>query len=184
MIIDIYEAFELSNKQLDDIHYLPTTHHSALTAYVKVLAPSESDSYRTFYSEMLAVSTTVQAMLSSLSRPHALISSLQASQKAAERQRSSLKRSDRWPLGLMEESRRQAALETQDRLTRSIEDVRITGCELRYTQQTVAAELAGWQDLQGKMIRRAVRRLAKNTIVRERDRLDSLHRALRLAREV
>ena len=182
-MLDVSVAFELATKQWSELEDMPSDHHSALAAYVKALAPTESDPHKTFHSELLAVSSTVQAMMSSLSRPHALIASLQASQKQFERHRAATRRPDRWPLGLLEETRRQAVLDAQDKMLRAQEEVRIAGCELRYTQQTVAAELAGWQDLQGRMTRRAVHRLAKNLLVRERDRLESMKRALRIAAE-
>ena len=59
------------------------------------------------------------------------------------------------------------------------EELRTIGCELRYTQQTVAGELAGWQDLHRKMARRAIRCLASRMVVREKDRLEGMRRALR-----
>ena len=54
-----------------------------------------------------------------------------------------------------------------------------TGKELRYTQQTVAGELAGWQDGHARMGRRAVRAFAEKMVVRERDRLERMRRAVR-----
>ena len=52
-------------------------------------------------------------------------------------------------------------------------------CELRYTQQTIAGELAGWQELHVKMGRRAVRGLAERMVVREKARLEGMKRAIR-----
>lgn len=59
------------------------------------------------------------------------------------------------------------------------EELRTIGCELSYTQQTVAGELAGWQDLHGRMARRAVRGLAQRMVVRERERWEGMKRACR-----
>lgn len=56
--------------------------------------------------------------------------------------------------------------------------------ELRYTQQTVAMELAGWQDMHERMGRRAVRELARNMVVVEKMRLEGMKRALRKLKEV
>lgn len=53
------------------------------------------------------------------------------------------------------------------------------GRELRYTQQVVAGELAGWQDLHEKMGRKAIRDLARGMLVRERTTLEGMRRALR-----
>ena len=48
-----------------------------------------------------------------------------------------------------------------------------------YTQQTVAGELAGWQELHAKLGKRAIRALAERMVVREKDRLESMKRAVR-----
>lgn len=53
------------------------------------------------------------------------------------------------------------------------------GCELRYTQQTIAGELAGWQELHAKLGKRAIRALAERMVVREKDRLEGMRRAVR-----
>lgn len=51
--------------------------------------------------------------------------------------------------------------------------------ELRYTQQTVAMELAGWQDMHERMGRKAIRELARGMVVVEKMRLEGMRRALR-----
>lgn len=56
--------------------------------------------------------------------------------------------------------------------------------ELRYTQQTVAMELAGWQDMHERMGRRAIRELARGMVVLEKMRLEGMKRALRKLDEV
>ena len=50
---------------------------------------------------------------------------------------------------------------------------------MRYTQQTNAGELAGWQELHAKMGKRAIRALAERMVVREKDRLEGMKRAVR-----
>jgi hypothetical protein len=57
------------------------------------------------------------------------------------------------------------------------------GCELRYTQQTVASELAGWQEQHVRAVREGLRRLAKGMVVRESARLEGMKRALREVRK-
>lgn len=56
--------------------------------------------------------------------------------------------------------------------------------ELRYTQQTVAMELAGWQEMHERMGRRAIRELARGMVVVEKMRLEGMKRALRKLSEV
>lgn len=57
------------------------------------------------------------------------------------------------------------------------------GRELRYTQQVVAGELAGWQDLHERMGRKAVKEYVKGMVVKERAALDGMLRALRRLRK-
>lgn len=104
---------------------------------------------------------------------------MQSAQKAVDRHKGSLRRSDRWPLGLLDETRKGIHLDAQERMEKAREELRTIGCELRYTQQTVAGELAGWQDLHAKTAKRALRRLVSGMVVREKDRLESMKRAVR-----
>ena len=100
-------------------------------------------------------------------------------QKAIDRHTSSLRRSDRWPLGLLDETRKGIHAEAQEKAQKSREELRSVGCELRYTQQTVAGELAEWQELHARLGRRAIRELAQRMVVRQRDHLDNMKRAMR-----
>jgi hypothetical protein len=69
--------------------------------------------------------------------------------------------------------------EKEDKARRAKDEVEELGRELRYTQQVVAAELAGWQDLHEKMGRRAIRELAKGMLIKERAALEGMKRAIR-----
>ena len=104
---------------------------------------------------------------------------MNTTQKAIERHTSSLRRSDRWPLGLLDDTRKSVHTDAEERLSRSQEELQAIGSELRYTQQTVASELAGWQDLHEKMGKRAIRGLAERMVVKEKDRLEAMKRACR-----
>ena len=159
--------------------FLPQSHITAFAHYANTLQVPESDSYKFFHQDLQAISSTILAILSALSRPHSLISSLQNCQKAIDRHSGSLRRSDRWPLGLLDETRKGIHSDAQEKLEKSQEELRTIGCELRYTQQTVAGELAGWQVLHEKMAGRAVRKLAEGMVVREKERLAGMRRALR-----
>jgi hypothetical protein len=118
-------------------------------------------------------------MLLSLSRPTSLISSINSSRKSIERNYNSLSRSTRWPLGLLDETRQRLNEEKEDKVRRTKEEAEGLGKELRYTQQVVAAELAGWQDLHEKMGRKAIRDLAKGMLIKERAALEGMRRAIR-----
>lgn len=99
--------------------------------------------------------------------------------KAIDRHLATLRRSDRWPLGLLDDTRARLHTDAADRVENATRDLAALGSELRYAQQTVAAELAAWQDLHERMGRRALRDLARRMVVVERDRLEGMRRALR-----
>lgn len=54
--------------------------------------------------------------------------------------------------------------------------------ELRYSQQVVAGELAGWQEWKVQREREGVRELVRGMLVLEKQRLDGMRRALRALR--
>lgn len=118
-------------------------------------------------------------MLLALSRPTSLISSITLSRKAIERSYNTLSRSTRWPLGLLDETRQRINEEREDKARRAKEESDGVGRELRYTQQVVASELAGWQDLHEKLGRKAIRDLAKGMLIKERTTLEGMQRAMR-----
>lgn len=177
-------ALDLCAKDFSTLAFLPSTHITALSRFTTCAQPLPSDPHKLFHQDMQAISSTVLAILSSLARPHALINSLVSIQKAVDRHDSSLRRSDRWPLGLLDETRKGIHAEAQEKAEKSREELRSVGCELTYTQQTVAGELAGWQELHGKLGKRAIRALAERMVVREKDRLESMKRAVRAVVEV
>lgn len=176
---DLYNAAGLASRAVSTLAFLPQTHTTALAAYVQTLAPSSSSPYTAFHSTILAIHSTIIAMLLSLSRPTSLISSINTSRKAIERSYNSLSRSTRWPLGLLDETRQRLNEEKEDKVNRTKEEAEEVGRELRYTQQVVAAELAGWQDLHEKMGRRAIRELARGMLIHERTTLEGMQRAMR-----
>jgi hypothetical protein len=80
---------------------------------------------------------------------------------------------------LLDETRQRLNEEKEDKARRAKEEEQELGRELRYTQQVVAAELAGWQDLHEKIGRRAIRDLARSVLTRERAALEGMQRAMR-----
>jgi hypothetical protein len=128
---------------------------------------------------MLSIHSTIIAMLLSLSRPTTLIQSINTSRKSIERSYNSLSRSTRWPLGLLDETRQRLNEEKEEKVRKTQEECEEVGRELRYTQQVVASELAGWQDLHEKLGKKALRELAKGMIIRERTALEGMTRAIR-----
>ncbi|GKT40243.1 UPF0518 protein [Colletotrichum spaethianum] len=163
--------------------FLPPVYITALESYVRTIAPMQSNPYGSFHSTFLAAQSTIQALLSALARPPAQIAQISAARKSAERNYNSLTRSTRWPLGLLDDTRQRLNEEREEKARQSQEQVDDLGRELRYSQQVVAGELAGWQDLHEKMGRRAIKDFAKGMVIQERLRLDGMMRALRRLRE-
>ncbi|KAG9229683.1 hypothetical protein BJ875DRAFT_474206 [Amylocarpus encephaloides] len=177
--IDFYDAANLLTKALSTLEFLPRTHLSALEAYVLTLAPTSSSPYTTFHSTILSIHSTIIAMLLSLSRPTSLVSSINTARKSIERSYNSLSRSTRWPLGLLDETRQRLNEEKEEKVRKTNLECEEVGRELRYTQQVVASELAGWQDLHEKMGKKALRDLANGILIKERTALEGMKRALR-----
>ncbi|KAG0649538.1 non sense mediated decay [Hyphodiscus hymeniophilus] len=178
-ITDLHDAANLASRAFKTLDFLPQTHTSAFEAYVQTLAPTTSSPITAFHSNILSTYSTIIAMLLSLSRPTSLISTINTSRKAIERSYSSLSRSTRWPLGLLDETRQRLNEEKEGKVRKAKEETEELGKELRYTQQVVAGELAGWQDLHEKMGRRAIRDLAKGMLIREKTTLEGMLRAMR-----
>jgi ankyrin repeat protein len=181
--IDLYESSYLLSKSVSSLAFLPISHISAFDAYVRSLAPSQSSPYQTFFQAFLALYNNVEAILKALARPPQTIAKIVAVRRDAERSYSSLSRSSRWPLGLLDETRQRLNEEREEKARRSEGEAQTLARELRYAQQTVAGELAGWRDMHERLGRRAIKDLARGMLIAEKARLEGLKRALRAVRE-
>ncbi|KAH7310430.1 hypothetical protein B0I35DRAFT_438969 [Stachybotrys elegans] len=176
---DLYDSSVLLHRAVTTLEYLPASHVDAFEMYVRALTPTQTSPRASFHSNMLAIQSTVQALLSALSRPSTLVEQIVAAKREAERNYNSIGRSSRWPLGLLDETRQRLQDDKEEKVRKSREEAVYLSKELRYTQQTVAAELAGWQSMHEKMGRRAIRELARGMVVQERTTLRGMMRALR-----
>ncbi|PHH92187.1 hypothetical protein CDD83_8476 [Cordyceps sp. RAO-2017] len=179
---DLHEALVLLHRQVAAVEFMPRRHVEALETYVKAMAPTYSSPQAALQTTLLAMQSTVQALLLSLSRPAMLIGKIWTARREADRNENSAGRSSRWPLGLLDETRQRLQDGKEQRARKSREEAEYASRELRYTQQTVAAELAGWQDMHEKMGKRAMREFARGMVVQERVRLGGMMRALRRVR--
>jgi len=169
----------LCRSAISTIQFLPESHIQAFTRLSTTLNPTESSPHSLFLSDLQAISSTINAILGALSRPHSLITSMSQTSKAVDRHLSSLRRSDRWPLGLLDDTRNKIHQEAAEKVEKAREELAGLGSELRYTQQTVAGELAAFQDLHERMGRRAVKALVARVVVAEKARLEAMKRAIR-----
>ncbi|KAK3362221.1 hypothetical protein B0T25DRAFT_446 [Lasiosphaeria hispida] len=181
---DLYDASQILSRVVSTLTFLPPSYIAAFEVYVGTLQPSQCSPHATFFATFLALYANVEAILKALARPPQTIAKIGAIRREAERNYSSLSRSSRWPLGLLDDTRQRINDEREEKARRSDRDAEMLCRELRYTQQTVAGELAGWRDMHERLGRKAVKDLARGMIVQERMRLEGLKRALRKVREI
>jgi hypothetical protein len=84
----------------------------------------------------------------------------------------------------LDDARQRLNEERVEKAKRSEAEAQDLAKELRYTQQTVAGELAGWRDMHERIGRRAIADLARGMLVAERMRLAGMQRALRKVKGV
>ncbi len=180
---DLCDAMTIASPVLSALSFLPDSHVTAFYRFAKTFTPTESEPLSAFHYDMHAISTTITAVLKALLRPTALISSMSACQNTIDRYHLSMRRSDRWPLGLLDETRQKLQRDAAEKVDKTKRELETLGKELRYTQQTVVGELAAWQEERAKMARTAVRDLARRIVVAEKSRLEGMRRAMRRLRE-
>ncbi len=165
------------------LNFLPENHIAGFDVYMRTLMPSQASPVSVFFSGFLALFANIEAVLAALTRPPRLIAQITTLRREIERNHSALQRPSRWPLGLLDDTRQRATEEREDKIRRARDEAENLSRELRYTQQTVASELAGWRDMHEKMGRKAIRDLARGMLIAERVRLSGMERALRKVRE-
>ncbi|KAK5691024.1 hypothetical protein LTR97_011675 [Elasticomyces elasticus] len=178
---DVFEAQSLAAAKVATLLFLPQSHITAFDRYTKTSLPSEASPWSSLYYSFHSVQSTSTAIQVALNRPAYLIGSMGQAQRGIDRHISSMSRSNRWTpnIGLFEDAKRSATSEAWDKAAKARAELESLGCELRYTQQTVASELAVWQDEHVRAGRATLRRFAKETIVKEKARLEGMKRALR-----
>jgi hypothetical protein len=144
--------------------------------------PTQSNPQVVLHTTLIAIQSSVQAVLSALSRPTSVIQQIAIAKREADKNYQSIGKSSRWPLGLLDDTRQRLNDEKEEKARRSREEAGYLAKELRHSQQTVASELAGWQNMHERMGRRAIRDFARATVVQERAKLEGMMRALRKLR--
>lgn len=179
---DLHDAAQLASAAFSTLRFLPQTHVDGMTSYFYALKPTSNPPPQNFHTQLLSMHSTLLALLLALSRPTAQIAHITTVTKLLARDYASLGRSSRWPLGLLDDTRQRMDREKSDKLRQGEEEKRELGKELRASMTVVAGELAGWQEWRVQASRRAVRQFVAQSVVRERERLEGMRRALRRAR--
>ena len=182
---DISDAQSLASSAVATLTFLPQPYLTAYERYTRVLAPTESTPFSALYYALHSISSSSAAVLVALGRPTNLIGSMNQARRNIDRALGSLSRQSRWTpnIGLFDETRRSIAAEAEEKAAKARGELDTLGSELRYTQQTVAAELAGWQEEHVKFSNRMLRDLARGMVVKEKARLEGMKRALRELRK-
>ncbi|KAF8459031.1 hypothetical protein BGX38DRAFT_1151295 [Terfezia claveryi] len=179
-ITDLTDAHKMANKAIGSLKFLEQSGHiAALNKFSEAVAPNESHPHTRFVEDLRDIQASLAGVLAALDRPKKIISDMANLQKQVDRHIISLRRSDRWPLGLLDETRSRIHEEAAEKVRRVKEEYHTKACELRWTQGVAAAELAGFHELREKMVKKAVRALAQKSILAEKARLEAMKRAIR-----
>lgn len=180
---DIAELARSSSSALDTLDFLPDAHKAAYAAFVNALQPSspEARPLWSFHYDVDAIVNATAAVSAALLRPTHLIQRIKASRRETHKTLGSLERSSRWTpkLSVFDDTRRALLDEARQEAESAREKQEFLAAELRHAQQVVAAELAGWHEARARIGRDALRDLARRSVVREKDRLAALKRAVR-----
>ena len=182
---DLAEAHHLAACRLSTCLFLPDPHLAAFRRHSRTLVPSDAAPLVALYHAVRAIDSSGSAIHGALDRPRHLVATMHNNRRVLDRNLAMLARPRRWTPrlgGLFEDASRTATVDARGRVERARVDLDTLGCELRHAQQTVASELAGWQDEHARQGRRMLRKLARETVVRERTRLEDMQRALREVR--
>ena len=183
---DFSEVQSMSSGRVSSLLFMPQSHPTAFELYTKTLVPTEASPLAGFYYDLHSIHSTSTAIHDALDGPAYLIGSMSQAQRTIDRSMGSISRSNRWTpnLGLFEDAKKQVALEAWEKAGKAKGELESLGAELRYTQQTVASELAVWQDEHVRAGRAMLKRFAKETVVKEQARLEGMQRALRSIKKV
>ncbi|KAI5821138.1 hypothetical protein BZA77DRAFT_238145 [Pyronema omphalodes] len=182
---DLPDAFKLLTRHLSGFKFLSNTPHlTALHQLTTLLTPSDSHPYSTFIEDLRNQTAALQGIHLALSRPGGLIAGIHEEQKIIDQHLASLRRNDRWPLGIMDDTRARYQEQTAKKAQFAMEQKEKKAQELRYTQSVAASELAAFHEERVKVMRGALKGLARRMVVLERERLEGLERVIRGVRRV
>jgi len=177
---DFTDAHKMADKAIASLKFLEQSGHiAALNKFSDAVAPNESYPHTRFVEDLKDIQASLTGVLTALDRPKQIISDMANLQKQVDRHTISLRRSDRWPLGLLDETRSRIHEDAAEKVRKAKEEYHAKACELRWTQGVAAAELAGFHELREKMVKKAVRTLAQKSILVEKARLEAMKRAIR-----
>ena len=166
---------------------LPKAHADAVAKYATLLTSMPDSSPLTaFVQTLTGFHSTILAIQAALLKPTTLIGRINESTRNLTGNRQSLASQSlprKFNFPGLEESRVRTLRETERKIAEGEREVVRLGQELRYTQEVVVGELAGWTEWREKMGKESVRAFVKGMVVKERERGRGLVRCLRALRE-
>lgn len=170
---------------------LPKAHVDTFIKFASLMHTEPASSpLANFVLSLSSLHSTIAAVQSALLRPSTLIGQISSTQRALEKNKAYLASSSSPRKGIMnlnfpgtEESRAKSVKDTEKKITQAGAEIERLGKELRYTQEVVVGELAGWTTWREQWGGEEIKRLARNVVVKERERLKCMQRALRALKE-
>lgn len=188
---DVGEAMSIASALISTLAPPSVTLPSAHTdAFAKLASLTQNDvatlPLTSYTGALSSFQTTISAIQTGLQRPSSLINQIKTSQKQLERHRAALVSNSLPRKGLMniqllgmEESRLKSMRDSERGIIECEVEIDRRGKELRYTQEVIVGELAGWTTWREEFGRQEIKRLAKMSVIREKERLRSMQRVLR-----
>ncbi|KAI5800077.1 hypothetical protein EDC01DRAFT_765462 [Geopyxis carbonaria] len=180
-ISDLPETYKNVILHLKGFKFLEGTSQLAgLAKFTETLVPDESHPYNLFLEDLRNILASLSGVTVALERPRQIITEITTIQKQIDRHLASRRRNDRWPLGILDDTRAKYHQDAQQKVDdRQREKINLA-CELRYTQSIAAQELAAFHEMHTKQARIAIRDLARRQVTVERNRLELMKAALRV----
>ena len=189
---DLVDAHILLLFHTDRLEFLPNTQLTAMRRHVSALAFNpESYPLTSLHYHFLNTLASITSLLDALGRPGSLVTSMHSTAEQIEKSEAAAQRArtQRWPsaLGLLDDARKRLVEDGAAKANQAREQMDTLGRELSHTQGVVASELAGFWEARSQKgktvesavsVRQALHDFAKENLVRERERLGRLKRAL------
>lgn len=187
---DLSDAISITMKRFETLgpidsiprsaNTLPKSHTAALLQYASLTADPDSPTpLADFVAALTAWHSTNLAITTALARPSTLIQKIVDARRQLVRYTEELA-SNSLPrkFAFLEDSRIKGLKEAEQRIQESEDQIESLGKELRYTQEVVVGELAGWTEWRGQAGKEGIKEYVRKTVVRERERLNALRRVL------
>ena len=193
---DLTEAYSLAAQGVESLGFpslkpLPKLYIDAFNKFARLVETEPASSPLTVYlGGLRSFYESVTAVQTALTKPSSLTSRILAAKKRIEKDKQALLNNStpkKGPFNLnlpgMEENRLKSMKDAEKRIIIGEADAHTLGRELRYANEVVVGELAGWTTWKGELGKEEVKRYVKSMVIKERERLRGMQRVLRSLKE-